>query len=208
MNIGFSNPAVVRRFVILMAIATFVMFTIWAVVKMVQETVPGDFEVRQGDIHLQDGAYNDAIERFDEALRVQPNHRGALMGKSVALIELKRYREAEMVLTHAITYLKANMEPDDKTGIGALSAAYSNRGIIKDRQGRYKEAFDDYIEAIRIDYDLAEGPGVLNRLLYHDRTPSSVLKRAEYLYKQFLLPENERVMRVPEIDAEQRTYKP
>jgi len=208
MNLGFSNPAIVRRFVILMAIATFVMFTIWAVVRMVQETVPGDFEVRQGDIHLQDGAYDDAIERFNEALHVQPNHRGALMGKAVALIELKRYDEAEMVLTHSITYLKANTEPDDKTGIGALSAAYANRGIIKDRQGRYKEAFDDYIEAIKIDYDLAEGPGVLNRLLYHDRTPSSVLKRAEYLHRQFQLPESERIMRIPEIDAEQRTYKP
>ena len=100
------------------------------------------------------------------------------------------------------------LEADDPTGMGALSAAYANRGIIKDRDGRYDDALKDYIEAVKIDYDLADGPGWIEHLLYYDKKPSSVLGRARYLYKQLKLPESERLMRVPEIDAKQRRYKP
>jgi hypothetical protein len=35
-----------------------------------------------------------------------------------------------------------------------------------------------------------------------------VLKRAQYLEQQLKLPPEKRVLRVPEIDAEQRMYKP
>ncbi len=203
-----SNPRVLRRFIKLMIILTVVMFTIWTIVMWSQSNVPGDFEVREGDIQLSDGNYANAIERFDAALADAPNHRGALLGKAVALIALGRYDEAEHVLSYTIDYLQKNLADDDPTGRGALSAAYANRGIIKDRLQRYEEALADYIESIKIDYDIAEGPGWLNHLLYHDKEPSSVLKRAEYLYQQLQLPEGERLMQVPELDAEQRMYKP
>lgn len=156
MNLSFSNPGVLKRFIKYMALLTFVMFSAWAIVKMAQNTVPGDMEVRQGDIFLQDDKYERAIAKFDEALEVQPDHRGALGGKGVSLMALERYQEAEQVLDYSIEYLTANLEDDDPTGIGALSAAYANRGIIKDRAGRYQEALDDYIEAVKIDYDLGK----------------------------------------------------
>jgi hypothetical protein len=35
-----------------------------------------------------------------------------------------------------------------------------------------------------------------------------VLKRAQYIYEQLQLPEGQRLMRIPELDAEQRMYKP
>ncbi len=203
-----SNPRVLKRFIAYMAIATMVMFTLWMVVQCSTESVPGDFETREGDIHLSDGEFAKAIERFDAALAAQPNHRGAWSGKAAALIELKRFDEAERELTALIAYLKNNLKPDDPTGKGALAAAYGNRGIVKDRQGRYQAALDDYIASIRIDYDIAEGPGWLNHLLYHDEKPSSILGRAEYLYKELQKPEAERVLRLPERDATQRMYKP
>lgn len=203
-----SNPRVLRRFVILLAIATFVMFSIWTVVGQYKDVPDGDFEVRQGDIFLTDGRYEDAIERFNEALVNQPDHRGALSGKAVALIELERYGEAESELGYLIDYLIRTLEDDDATGRGALAAAYANRGIIRDRQARYEEALKDYIESVRADQDLADGPGVINRILYYEKKPSSILGRAEYLYKQLQLPESERVMRNPEEDAKQRLYKP
>jgi len=202
------NPRVLRRYIILTAVATVVMFSVWAVFQQVAETPPGDYEVREGDILLSDRKFTQAIERFEAALEVQPDHRGALHGKAAALIGLERYADAEAVLSYLIKYLQANLESDDRTGVGALSAAFANRGIIKDRQGRYREALADYIESVKIDYDVAEGPGWLERLLYYNREPSSALKRAEYLYKQLQLPESERVLRVPEIDAQQRMYKP
>ncbi len=208
MTSKFSNPRVLRRFIVLMLILTVVMFSVWAVIKMVNEDVPGDYEVRQGDIFLQDKLFDKAIDRFDAALADQPDHRGALGGKAAALISLERYKEAEDLLTYLVDYLTKTLEPDDPTGKGALSAAYANRGIIKDRQARYEEALEDYIKSINIDSEIADGPSWVDHLLYHDKKPSSVLSRAEYIYKQLKLPENERLLSVPELDAKQRMYKP
>lgn len=205
---SFTDPRVLRRFIKLMLILTVVMFTVWTGITWYNNSVPGDFEVRQGDIKLSDGEYENAIERFDAALASAPNHRGALLGKAAALIALEHYDEAEVILTHAIEFLRDTLVEDDPTGAGALSAAYANRGIIKDRQGRYQAALDDYVEAVKIDYDLAEGPGWVDHLLYYDKTPSSVLTRARYIYEQLQLPEDERLMRVPEQDDLQRMYKP
>ncbi len=204
----YFTPQIQKRFIKLMLILTVIMFTVWTGVTWYTNAVPGDFAVREGDIQLSDGNYDRAIERFDEALVDAPNHRGALLGKAAALMGLERYDEAHAVLTHAIEYLLDTLTDDDPTGVGALSAAYTNRGIIEDRQGRYEDALADYIEAIKIDYDIGEGPSWLEHLLYYDKKPSSALKRAEYIYKQLQLPESERVMRVPEQDALQRMYKP
>lgn len=205
---AFSDPRVLRRFIKLMLILTAVMFVIRTGITWYQGRVPGDFEVRQGDIKLSDGEYVEAIDRFDAALMDAPNHRGALLGKAAALMALEQYDDAEHVLTYTIDFLAETLTEDDPTGKGALSAAYANRGIIKDRQARYEDALEDYVEAVKIDYDLADGPGWIDHLLYYDKEPSSVLKRAEYLYKQLQLPEGERLMQVPELDAKQRMYKP
>ena len=42
MNARALSPAVIRRFIILMVVATFVMFTAWAVVREYLEAPPGD----------------------------------------------------------------------------------------------------------------------------------------------------------------------
>ncbi len=204
----YFNRRVQKRFIVLMLVLTAVMFSIWTGINWYNESTPGDFEVRQGDIFLSDGAYGKAIEKFDEALVAQPDHRGALHGKAAALIMLERYDDAEAVLSYLIDYLIATLEEDDPTGIGALSAAYTNRGIIKDRRGRHREAYDDYVKAVQIDYEIAEGPGWIEHLLYYDHAPSSALKRARYLHEQFLLPEEERVLTLPARDDVQRMYKP
>jgi tetratricopeptide (TPR) repeat protein len=204
----YFNPRIQKRFIILMVILTVVMFSIWTGLNWYRESTPGDFEVRQGDIKLSDGDYVEAIEIFDQALVAQPDHRGALHGKAAALIMLGRYDEAEATLTYLIDFLIETLEDDDPTGIGALSAAYTNRAIIKDRQGRHQEAFDDYVEAVRVDYEIAEGPDWVEHLLYYDHEPSSALKRARYLHEQFQLPEDERILTLPEQDDAQRMYKP
>ncbi len=204
----YFTPRIQKRFIILMLLLTVVMFSIWTGLRWYRESTPGDFEVRQGDIKLSDGDYDEAIEIFDQALVAQPDHRGALHGKAAALIMLGRYDEAEATLTYLIDFLIETLEDDDPTGIGALSAAYTNRAIIKDRHGRHQEAFDDYVEAVRVDYEIAEGPDWVEHLLYYDHEPSSALKRARYLHEQFQLPEAERVLTLPELDDAQRMYKP
>lgn len=204
----YFTPRIQKRFIKLMLLLTVVMFSIWIGVAWYKDSTPGDFEVREGDIKLSDGDYEEAIEKFDLALAAQPDHRGALHGKAASLIMLERYDEAEAVLSYLIDYLNRTLEDDDPTGIGALSAAYTNRGIIRDRQGRHQEAYDDYVNSVKIDYEIADGPSWIEHLLYYEHEPSSALKRAQYLYKQFQLPEAERVLTFPEHDDAQRLYKP
>jgi tetratricopeptide (TPR) repeat protein len=203
-----TSPAVIRRFIILMAIATFVMFTVWAVVRQFVEAPAGDYEVRQGDILLGDKEYDKALERFTAALEVAPDHRGALMGRAIAFLESGRYEEAEAEFTYLIDYLTANVAPDDATGVAVLAGAYANRGILYDRTERYEKALDDYSRALKIDEGAVEGPDLVHKVLYVRPRPATVRKRAEYLQQQLALPEAERLMRVPEIDSEQRMHKP
>ncbi len=204
----FVSPRVLRRFIILLALATFVMFTFWAVVRSYVQAPTGDFEVRQGDILLSDGRYEKALERFNAALEVSPDHRGAVMGRGLVFLQSERYVDAEAEFTYLIEFLRDNVEPNDATGIAVHAAAYSNRGIIYDRTGRYEKALADYIEALKIDEGAIDGPSLIDRVIYGTPRPATVRQRAIYLTQQLALPEDQRVLRKPEMDAEQRMYKP
>ena len=137
--------------------------------------------MRQGDILLTDGKYDAAIGRFDAALAVSPDHRGALMGKGIAFLQSDRPAQAEAVFTHLIDMLPRTLAADDTTGRGVLSGAYANRGILHDRLGRYEAALADYRQALAIDPEAVEGPGLLHRILYGDARPAAVRQRAAYL---------------------------
>ncbi len=202
------TPSVLRRFVLYLGILTVAGFSFWMGWRYLTPTQPGDFETRHGGQLLSDGQYEEAIERFDAALEVNPDHRGALQGRATSYLQLERYDEAEGEFTYLIEFLEKTLEPDDATGRGVLYSAYANRANIKDRQARYEEALEDYIKAIEIDPELADGPGIVDHILYYDRKPSTVLLRANYLYEQLQLPEEERLLRIPEIDAKQRLYQP
>ncbi len=202
------NARVLRRFIILMCIATFVAFTGWFIIGGIRDQEPGDFHTRAGDILLSDQKFDKALARFDEALREMPNHRGALMGRAIVFMQTGNYIEAAGELTYLIEFLKKTLKPDDPTGRGVLAAAYANRGILKDRQGKYKAALTDYIEALKIDEEVVEGPGVIDKILYSSGRTSTVRKRAQYIYKQLQKPAHKRVLKIPELDAQQRMHKP
>jgi tetratricopeptide (TPR) repeat protein len=192
-----------------MAIATFAMFTFWILVKpYLLGSPPGDYEVRQGDILLGDKKYDEAVERFNAALEIMPNHRGALMGRAIAHLQSGHDDEAEAEFTYLIDYLTKNLVPDDATGVAVLAGAYANRGILYDRTGRYNKALADYREALKIDEDAVKGPSLIDKVLYVMPKAATVRKRAEYLEKQLALPADQRLLSVPKIDKEQRMYKP
>ena len=205
---GPTKQRVVRRFIILMTVATFVMFSFWAVVRNYGSAPPGDFEVREGDILLGDGVYEKALERFTAALEASTDHRGALMGRALVYLQTERHAEAEAEFTYLIDFLEKTLETDDGTGFAVLAAAHTNRGILYDRTGRYEKALADYIEALKIDEEALEGPNLLEKVIYGTPRPALVRDRAIYLQKQLALPEDQRLMRVPEKDAEHRMYKP
>jgi tetratricopeptide (TPR) repeat protein len=199
---------VLKRFVIYMAILTFVMFTVWGFVRSFMDRPPGDYETEVCDIRLKDKKYGQALKAANEALNKTPNHRGAMMCKALVFISEKKYIEADIVLTNLIVFLEKNLEEDDKTGIGTLAAAYANRGIIKDRNKKYEEALKDYVKALGIDHESVAGPGLGSIILNYKFKSSSVKERALYLNEQLQLPENERVLSIKELDEGQVMHKP
>ena len=202
------NAKVLKRFVIYMAILTFVMFTVWGFVRSFMDRPPGDYETEVCDIRLKDKKYAQALEAANKALSKSPNHRGAVMCKALVFISEKRYIEAGNTLNNLIIFLKKNLEDDDRTGIGTLAAAYANRGIIKDRNKNYEGALQDYIKALGIDHDAVAGPGLGTIILNYKFKSSSVKERALYLNEQLQLPEDERVLSIKELDEGQVMHKP
>jgi len=191
-----------------LAILTFVMFTVWALVRSFMNRPPGDYETEVCDIRLKDKKYDEAVEAADIALKKMPNHRGAIMCKALVYISQKQYREASDQLDYLINFLEKNIEDDDKTGIGTLAAAYANRGIIKDRKEDYEGALKDYVKALGIDYESVAGPGLGTVILNYKFKSSSVKERALYLNEQLQLPENERILKIEELDEGQVMHKP
>jgi len=199
---------ILKRFVIYMAILTFVMFTVWALVKSFMNRPPGDYHTEVCDIRLKDKKYDQALDAANMALEKTPNHRGAIMCKALVFISEKKYFEATKELNYLIDFLENNLVDDDKTGVGTLAAAYANRGIIKDREKNYEDALKDYIKALGIDYEAVAGPGLGTIILNYKFKSSSVKERALYLNEQLQLPEEERVLRIEELDAGQVMHKP
>ena len=48
------SPKVLRRYIIVAAIATFAMFSIWTLMAVFVNEAPGDYYTREGDIRLSD----------------------------------------------------------------------------------------------------------------------------------------------------------
>ena len=191
-----------------MAILTFVMFTVWALVRSFMNRPPGDYETEVCDMRLKDKLYDQALQAANTALEKSPDHRGAIMCKALVFISQKMYLEATEELNYLINFLEKTVEDDDPTGIGTLAAAYANRGIIKDRKKDYQGALQDYLKALGIDHEAVAGPGLGTVILNYKFKSSSVKERALYLNEQLQLPESERILRIEELDEGQVMHKP
>ena len=202
------STKVLRRFIIYMAILTFVMFTVWALVRSFMNRPPGDYETEVCDMRLKDKLYDQALQAANTALEKSPDHRGAIMCKALVFISQKMYLEATEELNYLINFLKKTVKDDDLTGVGTLAAAYANRGIIKDRKKDYQGALQDYLKALGIDHKAVAGPGLGTVILNYKFKASSVKERALYLNEQLQLPESERVLRIEELDEGQVMHKP
>jgi tetratricopeptide (TPR) repeat protein len=178
------------------AIAFAVVWLGWEGYKFVTGGEPGDKAYFSGNTLFEDGEYARALEAYQASLREAPEHIFALRGMARSLMQLGRNEEALAVFNEAIAR--------DPT----FAATYANRGILYDRMGKYEKAIADYEKALEYDPGIADGPNWLTRFLRNQpEKPPTIADRLAYLRAQLALPESQRVLRRPEVDAEQRPYK-
>lgn len=178
------------------AIAFTVLWLGWEAYGALFGAPPGNKDYVAGNTLFEDGAYDRALTSYREALTADPDNLYALRGIGRSLMQLGRDDEALTVFDQVI-----DRDP-------SVGATYANRGILLDRMGRYAQAIKDYETALKLDPKLAEGPNWLTRFMRNQPDkPPSIADRLAYLKLQLQLPEAERVLRQPEVDADQRPYK-
>lgn len=143
-----------------------------------------------------DGQFERARQGYAEMLEQDPGHLEARRGLARTLLQLGRHGEA---LRHFDRVIAA--APD-------YGATYANRGILYDHMGDYRNALADYRRAMELDPELDEGPGWLTRFLRNQpQPPPTIGDRAAYLEQELAKPPEERVLRDPEEDARQRSWR-
>ena len=189
------------------AVVLAVAFVGWAVYdKFFGSVAPGDMAYHAGNRAFEDGDYQRAAEEYQDALAESPDHAYALRGLARSLHLGGRHDEALVLYDEAIA--QAPEQTQDDGELAALAADYANRGILLDTMGRHEEALADYDQALRLDPEIASGPHWLTRFLRNQpEAPPTIADRAAYLRAELAKPEDERVLRVPELDQQQRPYK-
>jgi tetratricopeptide (TPR) repeat protein len=185
------------RLLKLVAVALAIAFVGWAVYeKFVAGVAPGDQDYFAGNRAFEDGTYAQAEAAYREALAENSDHIFALRGLAQSLHQQGEHERALATYDEAIA-----REPD-------FAAAYANRGILLDTMGRHEEALGDYMRALELDPELADGPNWLTRFLRNQaEAPPTIADRARYLRAELTKPEAERVLRMPEVDEQQRPYQ-
>ncbi len=158
--------------------------------------MPGDTDYHAANRLFEDGEYERALDEYDQALKKNPTHIHALRGLARTLLQLGQFDESLVKFNDAIA-----MAPD-------FAGSYANRGILYDRLGEHQLALSDYRMALNLDPEIAEGPHWLTRFLRNQpEPPPGIAERAAYLVLELQKPESERLLAVPEIDDDQRSYK-
>lgn len=170
---------------------------VWSIAdSFLIERIPGNTAYQEGDILFEDGDYAQALEKYEQALAAEADAPHYVRAKARTLMQLGRNEEALQWFARAI-----DIQP-------YFGGTYANRGILYDRMGEYELAVRDYERALELSEEVAEGPHWLTRFLRNQpEPPPTVADRLAYLKQELAKPEEERVLRVPELDEEQRTYK-
>ena len=160
------------------------------------EQTPGDYDVKKGNYRLEDGQYDLAVKEFSKALEENPEHVMAHLGLAITYMQMEENTEALQKFKLVI-----EISPE-------LAPAYANRGILYDRSGEHAKALADYKKALELDPEILEGPGWIWRFLRNiDERQPTIKDRADYLEAELAKPEEERLLKVPDLDEKQQMYK-
>jgi tetratricopeptide (TPR) repeat protein len=160
------------------------------------DSTPGDYQVKKGNYRLEDGQLAEAEKEFLSALEENPNHAPAHLGLAITYMQMQRHDAALNEFNRAV-----EQAPE-------MAAAYADRGILHDRLGNYEQALADYKKALALNSEVLSGPGWLWRFLHNvEQKPPAVVDRARYLEQELRKPPEERLLRIPELDNQQKMYK-
>ncbi len=185
------------RFLKVTAITMTLLWVGWAGYdSFFENRAPGEHAYHAANKLFEDGDYERALQAYDEALQNQPDDIHALRGRARSLMQLGRSKDALADFNLAI-----KRQPE-------FAGTYASRGILYDRMGEYEKAIADYERALQLDPDIAKGPHWLTRFLrLQPEKPPTVADRARFLRAELAKPESQRMLRQPELDAAQRSYK-
>ena len=177
----------------------------WAAYDNFSNDNPYAVTMEAGRKYFKDGDYAAALKEFSEVAAHDSGQIEALDGVARSLMQLGRNDEAMQTFDGLIAHAPDHGETPEAQRL--LGASYANRGILNDRLGNYEAAIADYEKAVTLEEELNEGPHWLIRFLRNQPDKqATLLERAEYLRAQLLLPEDQRVLRMPEKDAQQLPY--
>ena len=110
-----------------------------------------------GNALKDQGRIHDALARFEQAIRVDPQHVAAYCNMGCALQVVGKLPEAEAYLREGL-----RLQPD-------FAAAHNILGASMQSQGRWQEAEACYRQAVRCQPDFAEAHKNLADVLHHQR---------------------------------------
>ncbi|HID29069.1 MAG TPA: tetratricopeptide repeat protein [Desulfobacterales bacterium] len=140
----------------------------------VMESTPGENRYRLANKYLEDGNYDEALQIFDEVLLGNAEYKEAHLAKAITLLQMGRLDESRKSFDTAIRL-------DNH-----YAQAYADRGILNDRAGQYEAALGDYRKALKLNPELAEGPGWLWRFLRNIPDPPQRLPTGQIIWKSSL----------------------
>ena len=177
---------------------------------LVQEAEDGfGRELRAAHRAFADGRHAEAAAGFERSLQLRPDSPHALYGRAIALMAMGSDEAALEAFDRAVAgFLGSSAQVKEEDERRALAVTLANRGLLRDRQGRHREALEDYRRALRLDSALADGPGWVTRFLRNQPVrPPGIGDRAAYLERQLALPDSERRLRQSELDRRQRPFR-
>ena len=126
----------------------------------------------QGVASLKKGKYEEAIQKYDEAIELNPNHEEFYTNRGIAKNFLGQYQEAIADYDKAIDLNPNDAELYNNRGVAKnnlklhrkaiadhdkaielnpnYAEAYNNRGIAKNNWGQHQEAITDYDKAVEL----------------------------------------------------------
>ena len=99
------------------------------------------------------GEMKQALDHYNRALEMEPNHVENLYNRSVLLLRTGQFAKAEEDLLEVVA-LRDN-----------LAVAHNNLGVVRERQGKEKAAVTSYQQALQIDPLLQDAQENLDRML-------------------------------------------